>query len=186
VPVKPHWHGKCLKTSRPPKFYSNPEKYSFPLELSFLASRYQQIKKGFQGKEGDTGLTIADYYVSKSLVFAHVNLQKEEFEVFRQLYNIIIRQLTSPDLLVYLHVETGKLMDQIRLRGREYEQSIREEYLFQIQEAYFMHLKTLTNSKILLIDITGIDFIKRSGDYRDLIAAITSNEYPNGVTRLVL
>jgi len=54
-----------------PKFYSNPEKYSFPLELSFLASRYQQIKKGFQGKEGDTGLTIADYYVSKSLVFAH-------------------------------------------------------------------------------------------------------------------
>jgi len=83
-------------------------------------------------------------------------------------------------------VETGKLMDQIRLRGREYEQSIREEYLFQIQEAYFMHLKTLTNSKILLIDITGINFIKRSGDYRDLIAAITSNEYPNGVTRLVL
>jgi len=169
-----------------PKFYNNPEKYSFPLELSFLASRYQQIKEEFPGRDRDPKLRIADYYLGKSLIFARVNLQKEEFKLFRQLYDIIIKQLIRPDILVYLHVETEKLMQQIRLRGREYEQSIEEEYLLGIQEAYYSFFKSLTTTRILIVDITEIDFVESPEDYRNLKAAIMSDEYSEGITRLVL
>ena len=169
-----------------PKFYTDPEKYSFPLELSFLASRYQQVKKELQGKSGRPELTIADYCISKSLVFAQVNLQKDEFDLFLRLYNIIIKQITMPDLLVYLHVSTGKLMRQIELRGREYEQSIREDYLYRIQEAYFSFFKSLSDSKILIADITNIDFVEQPQDYRKLSAAIMSGTYPSGISRIVI
>ena len=74
-----------------PKFYENPARYSFPLELSFLADRYQQLKEELGSMDMFSPFTIADYYFMKSLVFASSTLEKDEYNLYRQIFHIIIR-----------------------------------------------------------------------------------------------
>ena len=85
-----------------PKFYKNPEQYAFPLELSFLAERYQQLKNHLTKQDLFKNFTIADYFINKSLIFAQKNLQMDEFILYSKLFYIINAALPKPDLLVYL------------------------------------------------------------------------------------
>jgi deoxyguanosine kinase len=117
-----------------PKFYAEPDRYSFPLELSFLAARYHQLHKELTSPDLFKTFTIADYFFSKSLIFAQITLQPDEFNLYRTLFNIIHQQLPKPDLFVYLHVSVDKLLSNIRKRGRDYEKSIEPEYLEKLQE----------------------------------------------------
>ncbi|MFA6403813.1 MAG: deoxynucleoside kinase [Salinivirgaceae bacterium] len=123
-----------------PKFYSNPERYSFSLELSFLAARYKQLNEEISSTDLFKSFTIADYYFVKSLVFARATLGDDEFNLFRQVFQIIYQQLPLPNLYVYLHSSPDRLLQNIALRGRDYEKSISLEYLDQIQKSYFSFL----------------------------------------------
>src|SRR6056297_2363343 len=120
-----------------PKFYKDPEKYAFPLELSFLAERYQQLKDKLQAKDLFYPFVVADYFIAKSLVFAKKTLPSDEFTLYSQLFNIIISSLPQPDLIVYLYLETKKLQQNIKKRGRPYEMDIEDDYLEKIQSSYF-------------------------------------------------
>ena len=123
-----------------PKFYENRERYSFPLELSFLAERYSQHKEALTNRDMFAPLAIADYYLSKSLIFAGVTLQRDEYNLYRQLFDIIHQHLPVPDLYVYLHSPVDRLLENIQSRGREYEKTISAEYLKKIQDGYFEYL----------------------------------------------
>ena len=169
-----------------PKFYKNPEKYSFPLEMSFLADRYKQQKKELHEQNLFKSFIISDYYFMKSLIFSKQTLQNDEYALYRKIFYIIYDSLPKPDLYVYLHANVNKLLSNIKKRGRSYEQEISVEYLLKIQDNYFEFLKQQQDLKILIIDTNEIDFIHRKGDYEKITDAIFKSEYKLGINRIIL
>ncbi len=164
-----------------PKFYKNPERYSFPLELSFLAARYNQLKKDLGTRDLFSPFIIADYYFMKSLIFAKSTLGEDEYLLYRQLFNIIYQQLPKPDLYVYLHVKTPQLIENIKKRGRDYESDIDEKYLLNIQHNYFDFFKQQPKQAFLIIDIDGIDFVKNEKHLSQIINLIMHEKYKPGI-----
>ncbi|MCF8377932.1 MAG: deoxynucleoside kinase [Bacteroidales bacterium] len=168
-----------------PKFYENPERYSFPLELSFLADRYKQHKTALSNLDMFAPLSIADYYFPKSLIFAGVTLEKDEYTLYRQLFDIIYQQIPVPDLYVYIHSPVHRLLENIELRGRDYEKKIEGSYLKKIQDGYFEYMKSRTDMKILIIDSEKIDFVNNEKDYVFIKNLIFNKEYEKGITRIL-
>ncbi|HAX96843.1 MAG TPA: hypothetical protein DCY35_10050 [Prolixibacteraceae bacterium] len=168
-----------------PKFYADKERYSFPLELSFLADRYNQIKREVLHPELFQQLLISDYYFTKSAIFAGNTLQKDEYRLFRKLFNIVFESLPKPDLYVYLHLSTENLINNIRKRGRDYEQKIDPEYLETIQQGYFSYLKQITQFPVLILDTNGIDFVGNNDDYQLIKELIFNNEFKLGINTVI-
>lgn len=169
-----------------PKFYNEPEKYSFPLELSFLASRYKQLNEEIGPQDLFKKFTVADYYFMKSLVFASSTLHGEEFNLYRQIFYIIYKSLPKPDMYVYLHLKPDRLIENIRRRGREYEISITTEYLQKIQDSYFTFFKQNPENKYLVIDIDKIDFVADENGYQRVIESIFGTSYADGLNMVIL
>jgi len=169
-----------------PRFYEDPEKYSFPLELSFLASRYKQLREELEPQDLFSSFTVADYYFMKSLVFAASTLKGDEFNLYRQIFYIIYSSLPKPDLYVYLFVSPECLLKNIAKRGREYEKYITRDYLQKIQDSYFAFFRQNPDNRYLIIDINNIDFVSNPGHYNKLISTIFDNDYPVGLNTAIL
>ena len=169
-----------------PKFYKDPEKYSFPLELSFLASRYRQLKEELEPRDLFKTFTVADYYFTKSLVFAASTLNGDEYSLYRQIFYIIYGSLPKPDILVYLHLSPERLLQNIKKRARDYEKSITVEYLQKIQESYFAFFRQNSGNRYLVIDINEIDFVSSESHYSKLTKTIFLNDYPVGLNKVIL
>jgi deoxyadenosine/deoxycytidine kinase len=166
-----------------PKFYKDPEKYAFPLEMSFLAARFQQLKDQLGTQDLFKTFTISDYFIVKSLIFASKTLEPDEFKLYTRFFNIIFQQLPKPDLLVYLYLSTAALQHNIRMRGRDYEKDIQDEYLDKIQQGYFDFIRQQTDMRILVLDTNDIDFVNVEDDYKKLKSVI-SRDYPTGIHRI--
>jgi deoxyguanosine kinase len=169
-----------------PKFYKEPDKYSFPLELSFLADRYKQLKEELVAQDLFKAFTVADYYFMKSLVFAASTLTGDEYNLYRQIFYIIYGTLPKPDIYVYLHLNPEKLLKNIDKRGRNYEKSITRDYLKKIEESYFSFFRQNPENRYLVIDINEIDFVGNEGHYARIIDSIFYDEYPIGLNRVIL
>ncbi|WP_461636671.1 deoxynucleoside kinase [Labilibaculum euxinus] len=169
-----------------PKFYKDPDKYSFPLEMSFLADRYNQLKKELSETDLFKSFTIADYYFMKSLIFSKQTLKDDEYSLYRQFFHIIYNSLPKPDLYVYLHSNVDKLLNNIKSRGREYEQEISADYLQKIQDSYFGFFKQQQELSFLVIDTNSIDFVNNQDDYNKVSDAIFSFNCKKGVNRIIL
>ena len=141
-----------------PKFYENPAQNAFPLELFFMAERYKQLKELVHTADLFQSVTVSDYLFTKCLLFAKVNLPDQEFRLYQKLFDIINAQVVQPDILIYLHAPVSKLQANIRRRNRSYEQSISDEYLFNIQEAYTNYIRQ-HNIRTLFIDVSNADFL---------------------------
>ena len=163
------------------KFYDEPEHYSFQLELSFLADRYQQLKNELSNRDVFRSLIISDYYFSKSLIFGKNTLSGDEYALYRRIFSIIYSSLPKPDLYVYLHKNTDKLIENIKSRGRDYEQNISAEYLQKIQDGYFEYFKHQKQFAFLIIDTNTIDFVNSAEDYQKVKNLIFNTEYEAGV-----
>jgi len=164
-----------------PKFYSDPSRYSFPLELSFLADRYRQLKEELVEQDLFRCFTVADYYFMKSLVFSSKTLEKDEFSLYRQIFYIIYGSIPKPDLFVYLHVPAERLLKNIAMRGRDYEKTITAEYLTGIQESYFTFFRQNPDNRYLVLDISNIDFVLNSEDYRKVTEMIFNEPVESGI-----
>ena len=167
-----------------PRFYADPERYAFPLEMSFLAERYNQLKLELAHPDLFSSFTIADYYFSKSLIFAKNTLEKDEYRLYRNIFTIIYQTLPRPDLYVYLHASVDRLLRNIAMRGREYEKHITPEYLKKIQDGYFESFRQEKGMRIVIVDINDIDFVKSETDYRKLKEIIFSGSYDQGIARV--
>jgi deoxyadenosine/deoxycytidine kinase len=161
-----------------PKFYENPDQYAFPLELFFMAERYKQLKEMVHTKDLFQSITISDYLFTKCLLFAKVNLPEEEFRLYQKLFDIIHQQLVFPDILIYLHAPVQKLQANIKKRNRSYEQSIPDEYLFNIQETYTSYIKQ-HNIKTIFIDASNADFLGNEKHLQIVIDAL-DKDYDDG------
>jgi len=167
-----------------PKFYKDPEKYSFSLELFFMSERYHQLKDKISSDLFFNN-KISDYFFMKSRIFAKTNLQRDELLLFEKLFDIMLASLPAPDLLVYLHSDIKRLQANIRKRGREYEQNIMDSYLESIQDSYFDYLKKQNKSAVLIIDVTDVDFVNDFNTYSE-IKRLISKKYTVGSTEKII
>jgi len=162
-----------------PKFYKDPEKHAFPLELFFMAERYHQLKNQ---KEQDLfcPITIADYFFVKSKLFGQNNLKNDEQQLFNNLFEIMLSSLPKPDLLIYLYSNVDRLQKNIKKRGRVFEQKITNEYLQNIQDRYLDYLRKQNYFPVLLLDISKVDF-KEDEEVYSKIKHLLKNSYKLGV-----
>jgi deoxyguanosine kinase len=155
-----------------PKFYKDQSRYAFPLEMSFLADRYQQLSDDLAQFDLFKDFVVADYHIFKSLIFAKVTLQEDEFRLYKTMFDIIHKEMPKPDLYVYLYQNTERLLSNIKKRGRSYEQEIPADYLEKINQGYLDYIKTQTDLNVLIIDVSDLDFVKKQEDYVFLLNEI--------------
>ena len=148
-----------------PKFYKDQSRYAFPLEMSFLADRYQQLSDDLAQFDLFKDFVVADYHIFKSIIFAKVTLQEDEFRLYKTMFDIMYKDMPKPDLYVYLYQNTERLLANIKKRGRTYEQEIPAEYLEKINRGYLDYIKSQTDLNVLIIDISDLDFVKKQEDY---------------------
>jgi deoxyadenosine/deoxycytidine kinase len=160
-----------------PRFYEDQQRYAFSVELSFLAQRYHQLKRVGERSLFEA-VTVADYSIGKSLVFAKVTLPPDEYALFLDLYTIMYGGLPRPDLLVYLHLPMDRVRERIRSRGRSYEQSIPVEYLERLQEGYLDHLQKSASESSLVIDLGQHDLLQDKEAYEEVQRLLGTRHAP--------
>ncbi|WP_343705512.1 2-amino-4-hydroxy-6-hydroxymethyldihydropteridine diphosphokinase [Flavobacterium sp.] len=148
-----------------PKFYKDQSRYAFPLEMSFLADRYQQLADDLAQFDLFKDFIVADYHIFKSLIFAKITLAEDEYRLYRNLFDIIYKEMPKPDLYIYLYQNTDRLLQNIKKRGRVYEQNIESAYLEKINIGYLEYIKSQTDLNVLIIDVSDRDFVKKHEDY---------------------
>ena len=169
-----------------PKFYKDANPNAFPLELFFMAERFHQLS----GEKSETDLfsefTVSDYSFFKSQLFAQNNLEQDELNLFNRLYNIMFSTVKKPDLLIYLHADVKKLQENIKRRGRKYEQNISNNYLKKIEEKYFDYLKKQNDFPVLMLDVSKENFIEDEKIYNQIITEIQEFEENVRIKSLIL
>jgi len=169
-----------------PKFYENQQQYSFPLEMAFLAERYNQLNRELSHFDLFSQFTISDYFFMKSLIFAQNTLQPDEYNLYRQFFSIIYDRMPKPDLYVYLHKNPDLLLQNIAQRGRTYETFITKDYLEKIAQGYFSYFRQQNDFPILIIDADGLDFVDRTEDFDKIVDAIFKNQHSKEMNRILL
>ncbi|MEM0519262.1 2-amino-4-hydroxy-6-hydroxymethyldihydropteridine diphosphokinase [Aequorivita flava] len=157
-----------------PKFYEDAARYAFPLEMSFLADRYQQLVDDITQFDLFKESIIADYDVNKSLIFASITLPEEEYALYKKLFQVMHKDVPKPDMYIYLYQNTERLLANIKKRGRKYEQSIAAEYLQKLNAGYLEFIKNQHSENIKIIDISEMDFLKNRADYLKILSEIVS------------
>lgn len=155
-----------------PNFYIDQSRYAFPLEMSFLADRYQQFTEDTNQLDLFKSFMVSDYDIYKSLIFAKVTLQQNEFDLYRKVFNFMYKEVKKPKIYVYLYQTTERLLQQIKQRGRDYEQNIELTYLEKINRGYFDFLRTYPKENQLIIDVSALDFVSSSNDYETVLTKI--------------
>ncbi len=159
-----------------PKFYKDKDRFAFPLEMSFLADRYQQLSDDIAQYNLFKNLIVSDYYIFKSLIFSQITLQKDEYNLYRRMFDVMYKEITKPDLYIYLYQNTDRLLENIKQRGRDYEKNIQADYLDKIHKGYFNFIKTEQSLNTLIIDVSDMDFVKNKQDYYNILKKIKNHK----------
>ena len=158
-----------------PKFYEDQARYAFPLEMSFLADRYQQFMDDTSQFDLFKNFMVSDYDIFKSLIFAKVTLQKEEYNLYRKVFNFMYKEVRKPEIYLYLYQNTERLLDNIKKRGRDYEQNIDPVYLEKINRGYLDFIKSHPNQNSVILDIGELDFVHNPDDYEFILEKLEDN-----------
>lgn len=168
-------------------FYQNPERYSFHTELFFLSDRFQHLESFHESKKDNPErIILSDYDFSKCMIFGSITLQGEELKIFRNLFEILHARVPRPDLYVYLHVDVEILLDNIHMRGRNYEGTIDKSYLMRVEESYKAFLASVTDIPVLWVSTGEANSINHNDTYTKLRNIIFNHQYPKGITRTKL
>jgi len=152
-------------------FYSDRERFAFQTQLYFLLSRYRQHQEMMQ-VELFHKLLVSDYMFVKDKIFANITLSDKELVLYNSVVTLLERDIPNPDLVIYLQSSTDKLMENIRERGRHYEELITEDYVQQLNDAYNDFFLRYENSPLLIVNSTDIDFVNNDKDRDNLIEKI--------------
>ncbi|MHB1051066.1 MAG: deoxynucleoside kinase [Bacteroidota bacterium] len=158
-----------------PKFYEDPEHYAFQTQIFFLLSRYKQQQELFQGDLFHNFL-VSDYIFDKDKIFAYLTLQDDELKLYESLIGTIEKNIPTPDLVVYLQSSVDRLMSNIKMRGRTYEENMSDEYIKDLNEAYNYFFFRYKSAPLLIINSTEIDFVNNPEDFEDLMTQIVRKD----------
>ena len=154
-----------------PRFYEDPDKYSFPVQLYFLLTRYNQQRELAQ-QDLFAQATVADYLFAKDRIFAMLNLGPEEIALYEQVYKLLDQRMVKPDLVVYIGAQANVLAERLRKRNRDFERYISYEYLERVSAAYRDFFFYYEETPLLVVDSSEIDFVADPEDLSDLIREI--------------
>lgn len=141
-----------------PKFYKDRDRYAFPTQMAFLASRFKQ-QQNMLSKDLFHQTTISDYIFDKDRIFARLNLNDDELALYDSIFSIMSGISAKPDLVIYLQSSTDRLMQNIRQRDRNYERHISESYLQELSDAYNHFFYHYNKSPLIIINTSEIDFV---------------------------
>lgn len=164
------------------RFYKDPERYAFPVEVGFLAERFRQLEAEF-GTDLFSRFTVSDYHFAKSNIFARINLSNDHYHIFRSLYDIFIERIPKNDLTIYLQNSVEGLLRNIKKRSRSMETSIPSGYLERLQSGYSEFLLSQKEHPVVVVDLQGRDFLKDEGVYREL-KKLLAIKHPSGLSEL--
>ncbi len=162
-----------------PQFYEDQKRYALPLEVSFLVDRYKQLSDDLGKLASDKEFIVADYAIFKSLIFAKITLEEEEYKLYQTLFDMIYKDIPKSDLYVYLYQNPKRLLENIKKRGREYEQNIEVDYLDKINLGYMEYIKSKSGNQVIMIDVSNLDFVKNQVDYLYIL-----NEIKKGINAI--
>jgi deoxyguanosine kinase len=152
-------------------FYRDPRRFGFQTQLFFLITRYRQLLNIPQGDLFHKYL-IADYIFAKDKIFAFLNLEKRDLVLYERVAVLMEKELPKPDLVLYLQSNTERLMNNIRKRKLPFEKNISPEYIKQLNEAYNEFFFRYSETPLLVINTSEIDFVRNEEDLNDLIQQI--------------
>lgn len=164
-------------------FYKDRKRNSFKTQLFFLLSRYQQ-QLGFKNQERICFPIVCDYTFSKDQIFAKINLNDAEQELYQKVHSLLNSELPKPDIVVYLRAKPDVLLKRIRSRGHDYEKPISEEYLEDLMEAYNACFLNYNETPLLVVDTTYTDFLLHHDQYEILKKDILTHR--QGTKQLIL
>jgi deoxyadenosine/deoxycytidine kinase len=156
-------------------FYREKDKYVFQTEIFFLLNRYRQQKKLYQHNLFSR-VTITDYIFDRNKIFAYINLKGDEIRLYEDIYSVLKHKVISPDLLIYLQADMDTLKKRIKIRGRNFEKDIIDEYLDEVNKAFNNYFFHYNQSPLLIVNTNEIDFVEKKGDLEDLIKKILSHK----------
>ena len=152
-------------------FYQNPKKYAFQTQVFFLLRRYNLTAELAQ-IDLFSRVTVSDFLFDKDRIFARVNLEDDEYWLYEQLFQILRKRIMPPDLVIFLQAKTDVLVDRIRRRNKKYERTISHKYLDRINQAFNEFFFHYTDSPLLVVNASEIDFVNNPGEFEDLMAHI--------------
>jgi len=152
-----------------PKFYDDPNRYAFPLEMSFLADRFKQQRDLSEQLNLFGQGVVSDYEVHKSLIFTQFTLSSDEFTLYRTMFYNMMPDVQKPDLYILLKQTTPRLLSNIKKRGRSYERTIDAEYLDKVRQGYQEFKRSHPDWNIVEIDLSELDFVSNDSDYHEVI-----------------
>lgn len=155
------------------RFYQNPKRYGFQIQIFFLLRRYQHSTEIRQMGLFKSAI-ISDYLFDKDRIFARTNLDDHEFWLYEELFQLLKRRITPPDLVIFLQAKTEVLMERIKKRDMDYERSIRFKYLDDINRAFNDFFFHYTDAPMLVVNASNIDFVHVPEDFEDLVKQIQS------------
>ncbi len=159
------------------RFYEDRPRWAFQTQLSFLASRFRQ-QQALLKRDLFHHIFVSDYTFDKDRIFAHLNLEGDERQLYETLYSLMQATIPVPDLVVYLQSTTDRLLQNIEQRGRPYEQDMDRDYIHTLNEAYNRYFLHYTKSPLLIINSADIDFVKNPEELEQLVRQITTLRHP--------
>ncbi len=153
------------------RFYRDPDKYAFPLQLYFLLTRYHQQRQLAQ-QDLFSQATVADYLFAKDRIFARLTLAPDELALYEQVYPLLDATMRKPDLVVHIRAGASVLAERLRKRNRDFERDISYEYLERVSAAYRDFFFYYDEAPLLVVDTSEIDFVADPEDLEGLIREI--------------
>ncbi len=154
-----------------PDFYRDPTRYRFQTQTFFLLNRFSQQEEMLQ-PDLFTRITIGDYLFAKDRIFACLNLSEHELALYEQIYKLLEPKIVKPDLVIFLQASTDALLRRIKQRGRPFEKEMHHDYIAAVNEAYNQFFFRYSETPLLVINTSEIDFVRRKEDLDDLLKQI--------------
>ncbi len=152
-------------------FYKNKSHFAFQTQIYFLLSRFRQQMNLFQTDMFHKNI-ITDYMFIKDKLFAYLNLNSKELQLYDELLKLLIKQIPKPDLAIYLQADTERLLQNIQHRNRHYELNIKKKYIESLNQMYNQYFFNYTETPLLIINTTEIDFVNNEEDLNEILKYI--------------
>jgi len=162
------------------KFFVKQQDYALGMEMFFMAERYEQLKAELSEADDAQETVVIDYLFTKSLLYARVNLDDAEYGLYQKIFNILNPKVIKSDLIIYLHSNLDRLVSNIYKRGREFELSVKKDYLKKIEDVYLTEFENIDSGTILILDVSEIDFVNNIDDFNKM-STLINQKYTDGI-----
>ena len=151
-----------------PRFYQEPRRYALPTQLHFLFDRSRQLRELAQGDLFRAG-TVSDFLIDKDMLFARLNLDDDEFELYQKVYADLAPQVPAPDLVIYLQAPVNTLQERVRRRGVDFERGMDAGYLQRLANSYSEFFHRYEAAPLLIVNTGNLNFADSEADFELLV-----------------